>query len=255
MTSAKLNSILLPLFFAILLTTVSKLTVGTKVDSFFYTILYPISAPISSLRLFTEKRYLSFKNFSLIEKQNREQKNQIASLISENEYLKQSIVDKKILDNLKNTFKSVIPVRLTGSSGKFVVSSSLPLDNVRPGQPLVSGSVLLGTVKDVKNNTVTITPLSSDKSPAFPVRTSSGQRGLFKFVDNNPQLVDVPSQSPIILGDIVLTEPGDLFPSSLIIGKTSRLLTVSQEPLQKAEISLYDTLDSSPDNLAIITSP
>ncbi len=255
MTSTKINSILIPLFCAILLTTVSKLKVGSKVDSVFYTLLYPVSTPISNLRLYSEKKYLLIKNFSVLEKQNREQKNQIASLISENEYLKQSITDKKVLDNLKNTFKSVVPVRLTGSSGKFVVSSSLSLDNVRPGQPLVSGSVLLGTVKDIKNNTVTITPLSSEKSPAFPVRTASGQKGLYKFVDNSPQIVDVPSQSPIILGDLVLTEPGDLFPGSLIIGKTVRLLTVSQEPLQKAEISLYDTLDSSPDNLAIITQP
>lgn len=255
MTSAKLNILLLPLFFAILLSTASKLKVGSKIDSVFYTAFYPISTPISNLRLFAEKKYLLLKNFSGLEKQNREQKNQIAILISENEYLKQTITDKKVLDNLKNTFRSVVPVRLTGSSGKFVVSSSLSLESVRPGQPLVSGSVLLGTVKDIKNNTVTITPLSSDKSPAFPVRTASGQKGLFKFVDNSPQLVDVPSQSPIILGDIVLTEPGDLFPGSLIIGKTVRLLTVSQEPLQKAEISLYDTLDSSPDNLAIITQP
>lgn len=255
MVSSKINLILLPLLFTILLTVAGKLKVGIKIDTVFYTALSPISQPISGLRLFAEKKYLFLKNFSVLEKQNRDQKSQIASLVSENEYLKQTITDKKVLDNLKNTFKGIVPVRLTGSTGKFVVSSSLPLDNVRPGQPLISGNVLLGTVKEIKGNTITIVPLDSEKSPAFPTRTASGQKGLYKFTDNSPRIVDVPSQSPIILGDFVLTEPGELFPANLIIGKTVRLLTVSQEPLQKAEISLYDTLDNSPDNLAIITQP
>jgi cell shape-determining protein MreC len=255
MTGTKINLLLLPLLFAVLLSIASNLKVGVKIDALVFTIVSPISAPVSKLRLFTEKKYLSLKNLSVLEKQNREQKNQIAGLVSENEYLKQSITDKQVIDNFKNTFKEIIPVRLTGSSGIFIVTSSLPLDNVRPGQPLISGSVLMGTVKEVKNNTITITPLDSEKSPVFPARTASGQKGLYKYVGNTSQIVDVPSQSPVILGDMVLTEPGDLFPGNLIIGKTIRLLTVSQEPLQKAEISLYDTLDNSPDNLAIITKP
>ncbi|HBC45325.1 MAG: hypothetical protein UX08_C0017G0016 [Candidatus Collierbacteria bacterium GW2011_GWB1_45_35] len=254
-TSTKINLLLLPLFVSILLVTAGKLKVGSKIDSVFYTLLSPISLPVSSLRLYTEKKYSFIKNFSVFEKQNREQKNQLARLISENEYLKQSIVDKKILDNLKNSFRSLVPVRLVGSSGKFVVSSSLPLTNVLPGQPLVSGNILLGTVKEIKNNTATITPLNSEKSPVFPTRTANGQKGLYKFENNRPEIVDVPSQSPIVLGDFVLTEPGELFPGNLIVGKTIRLITVSQEPLQKAELELYDTLDSSPDNLAIITQP
>lgn len=255
MVSAKINLLLLPLFVSILFSTASKLKVGTKVDSLFFGALTPITKPVASLRLFTEKQYQALKNFPLLEKQNRDQKNQIATLIYENEYLKQSVTDKKILDNLKNSYTEFIPVRLTGSTGKFIVSSSLPLTNVRPGQPLVSKNILLGTVKEFTGNTITISPLDSDKSPAFPVRTISGQKGLYKYENNNPQIVDVPSQYPVILGDMVLTEPGELFPGNLIVGKTIRLLTISQEPLQKAEISLYDSLGNSPDNLAIVTKP
>ena len=254
-TSTKINLLLLPLFVSILLVTASKLKVDSKIDTVFYTLLSPISQPVSSLRLYTEKKYSFIKNFSILEKQNREQKNQLARLISENEYLKQTITDKKILDNLKNAFKVVLPVHLAGSSGKFVVSSLLSPSNVRPGQPLISGNVLLGTVKEIKGNAIVITPLNSEKSPVFPVRTASGQKGLYKFENSRSQIADIPSQSPIVLGEMVLTEPGELFPGNLIIGKTSRLLTVSQEPLQKAELELYDTLDSSPDNLAIITQP
>lgn len=190
-----------------------------------------------------------------MEKQTREQKSQIAGLLSENEYLKQLIVDKKVAENLRNSFTGIIPVRISGSTGKYIVSSSSPLDQVRPGQPLVSGNVLLGTVLEVKGASVTIIPIDSEKSPSFPIRTSSGQKGIYKFSNNNPQIIDIPSQFPIVLGDFVFTEPGELFPGNLVVGKTVRITTISQEPLQKAEISLYDSLSNSPGNLAIITKP
>ena len=228
---------------------------GRSIDSLFYTIFSPITTPISQLRLIVENKYISLKNISGLEKQTREQKIQIARLLSENEYLKQTIIDKKVLDNLKNSFKQVVPVRLSGSTGKFIVSSSSSLEMVKPGQPLISGNVLLGTVLEVKGTAVTITPLDSDKSPSFPIRTTSGQKGYYKYAENHSQISEVPSQYPIILGDFIFTEPGELFPGNLIIGKTTRLLTISQEPLQKAEIALYDTLSNNPDNLAIITAP
>ncbi len=190
-----------------------------------------------------------------MEKQTREQKTQIARLLSENEYLKQTILDNKVTDNLKNSFKEIVPVRISGSTGKFIVSSSSPLDKVKPGQPLVSGNVLLGTVLEIKGTAVTITSLYSEKSPSFPIRTASGQKGFYKFSNNRAQIADVPSQYPLVLGDFIFTEPGELFPGNLIIGKTIRITTISQEPLQKADIVLYDSLTNNPENLAIITSP
>ncbi|KKT51692.1 MAG: hypothetical protein UW44_C0008G0014 [Candidatus Collierbacteria bacterium GW2011_GWB2_44_22] len=253
--SIKINLLLLPLLFAILLSIASNLKVGKSLDSLFYLVLTPITAPTSKLRLLSETKYSWLKNISGLEKQSREQKIQIARLLSENEYLKQAIIDGKVSDNLRGSFKAVLPVRISGSTGKFIVSSSSPLDQVKPGQPLVSGNVLMGTVLEVKGSAVTITPLDSDRSPSFPIRTASGQKGFYKFSDNHAQITDVPSQYPIILGDFIFTEPGELFPGNLIIGKTIRITTISQEPLQKADIVLYDTLGNNPQNLAIITSP
>jgi cell shape-determining protein MreC len=253
--SIKINLLLLPLLFAILLSIASNLAVGKSLDSLFYLVLTPITAPTSKLRLFTESKIGSLKNISVLERESREQKNQIAILLSENEYLKQTIVDKKVIENLRNSFKHIIPVRISGSTGKFIVSSSSPLDLVKPGQPLISGNVLLGTVLEVKGSAVTITPLDSEKSPSFPIRTASGQKGFYKYSDNHAQITDVPSQYPIILGDFIFTEAGELFPGNLIVGKATRITTISQEPLQKAEIVLYDTLSNNPENLAIITQP
>lgn len=254
-TSIKINILLLPLFVSILLSVVSNLKIGNKVDNFFYTTLLPVSVPVSGARLFTENKFSFLRNVSTLEKQNRDQKNQISRLLTENEYLKQSVTDQKVLENLNKTFKKAVPVRLSGSTGKFIVSSSLPLSDIKPGQPLVSGNVLLGTVLEVKGAAVTVIPLDSEKSPSFPLRSASGQKGVYKYGDNHPQITDIPSQYPLVLGDYIFTEPGELFPGNLIIGKITRLLTINQEPLQKAEIVLYDTLDNNPDNLAIVTEP
>ncbi len=255
MANIKLNLILLPLLFAILLSATGKLKVGRSLDSFFNFIFAPVTLPVSKMRLNVENKYNYLKNISGLEEQNRDQKNHIASLLSENEYLKQTLIDKKITDNLKNSFKEIIPVRLSGSSGKFIVSSTMSLEKIKPGQPLVSGNVLLGTVLEVKGSAVTITTLESEKSPIFPIRSTSGQKGFYHYTNNQSLISDVPSQYPIILGDFIFSEPGELFPGNLIIGKITKLLTISQEPLQKAEITLYDSLNSSPENLAIITAP
>ena len=255
MISTKINQLLLPFLFALLLAIASNLRIGKGLNNVFYIILSPITTPTSKLRLFTENKYSWLKNISGLEKQAREQKTQIARLLSENEFLKQAIVDNKVSENLKNSFKAILPVRISGSTGKFIVSSSSSLDQVRPGQPLVSGNVLMGTVLEVKGSAVTITPLDSEKSPTFPVRTASGQKGFYKFIDNHSQIIDVPSQYPLVLGDFIFSEPGELFPGNLIIGKTIRITTINQEPLQKADVALYDNLGNNPENLAIITSP
>ena len=254
-TSIKINLLLLPLLASILLSTVGKLKVGRSIDGLFYFVYFPATIPISKARLIVENKVIYLKNISGLEKQNHEQKTQIASLLSENEFLKQTLIDKKITDNLKNSFKGIIPVRLSGSSGKFIVSSTSSLEKVQPGQPLVSGNVLLGTVLEVKGTAVTITPLESEKSPVFPIRSASGQKGFYHYTNNQSLISDVPSQYPIILGDFIFTEPGELFPGNLIIGKITKLLTISQEPLQKAEVTLYDSLNANPDNLVIIIAP
>jgi cell shape-determining protein MreC len=251
-TISKINLLLLPLLFAILLSISSKLRIGSSINTFFYNIFSPIHYPLSKLRLFTEQEIYQVKNLPSLNKQVSDLKNQNAHLISENDLLKQLISDQKTLTNLNTPFKEVIPVHLIGSTGNYTVSSSFPLEKVRPGQALISDNILLGTVSEIKGSLIIITPLDSNKTPVFPVHTSSGQKGLYKYLNHLSQISDVPSQNPINLGDFILTEPSDLFPGDLLVGKTIRLLSTSQEPLQKAEVSLYTSFAANPQNLAII---
>lgn len=255
MTHSKINQLFLPLLVAILLSTASKTKIGIPLNNFFFTITYPIHSPISSLRFFTTSKVNYLKNLPQVEKQNRELKILTAHYITENEILKQKITDQKTVNDLTQNFHEILPVRLAGSTGKFTVSSLTPSTKIKIGQPLVTGTVLLGFVSSIAGNTYTITQLDSNKIIPFPLRSSSGPKGFYKYLDQTPQIVDVPSQNPLILGDFLITEPTDVIPSNLLVGKISRLISTSQEPLQKAAISLYDTLENSPDNLAIVLVP
>jgi len=254
MTSTKLNLLLLPLLFAILLSTAGKLKIGKAVNSVFYTILTPIHLPVGFLRQATDSQLSFIKNLPKIKEQNKTLLSQNSSLLSENELLKQSLLDSKIVVRDSN-FKSVLPVRLTGSIGSNSVSSSLPIDIVKKGQPLVFGKILLGTVADVKGSVINITPLDNDRIEVFSVHTSSGQKGQYKYLGNTPQITDIPSLSPITFGDYVFTEPGELIPGNLIVGKITKIISAQQEPLQKAEIKLETTLRDTSEGLAIILEP
>ena len=251
MTSTKINLLLLPLLLAILLSTATKLRIGKALDSFFYTILIPIHSPIGYIRQFTDKQFSFIKKLPSLNNENISLKSKYAQVLSENELLKQSLADSNTLIP-RSDFKSILPVRVTGAIGNNTVSSTLSLEEVKVNQPLVSGKIFLGTVAKVKGSVITINPLNSDRSISFPVHTSSGIKGQFKFSDNTPQISDIPNLSPITVDDYVFTEPGELIPGNLVVGKIKKIISGSQEPLQKAEIILEASLSDSLENLIIV---
>jgi cell shape-determining protein MreC len=254
MTSSKINLLLLPLLVSILLSTATKLKIGKTIDAVFYTILTPVHLPIGYLRQAAENQTSFLKSLPQLRQQNKNLLSQNAHLLSENEQLKQSFKDSKTI-NLKSNFKSVLPVHLIGSIGNNSVSSSFPLDKVLPGQPLVLDKILLGTIADIKGSTININPLDSDRTQTFAVHTSSGQKGQYKYINNTPQLTDISNLSPIIIGDYLFTEPSELVPGNLVIGKITKIISNQQEPLQKAQIKLETTLRDSTDGLLIILEP
>lgn len=254
MTSSKLNLLILPLLFAILLSAASKLKLGETVDNVFYTILTPIYRPVSFLRQKTDEQLSFVRSLPTLQKTNLILSSQNSELLSENESLKQQLSDLKN-PSLKTNFKAVLPVHITGSIGTNTVSSSLSIDKVKIGQPLVSGKTLLGTVSEIKGSVINIKPLDQDRAEVLSVHTTSNQKGTYKFVSNTPQITGIPSLSPIILNDYVFTEPTELIPGNLVIGKIIKIISEAQEPLQKAEIRLDRSLSDNPENLVIVLEP
>jgi cell shape-determining protein MreC len=254
MTSSKINLLLLPLLVSILISVGTKLKIGVTLDNIFYTILSPIHVPIGLLRQVTDNQITFITNLPKLRLKNKDLISQNSQLLSENEQLKQSLADSKTIALVSN-FKSVLPVRLAGSIGNNSVSSSLPLDKVKVGQPLVLGKILLGTVADIKGSVININPLNGDRTGTIAVHTTSGQKGQYKYTANTPQIIDIPSLSPIVIGDYVFTEPSELVPGNLVIGKIEKIISAQQEPLQKAQIELETTLRDTPDGLIIVLEP
>lgn len=196
-----------------------------------------------------------YKNIPNANKQLREQKVLVAHLIWENETLKQAIKDTKTQERLQTNYQKVIPIKISQSLGKIFATTSQTFNEVTVGMPVVSGNILLGIITEINESNVSIISLEDNLFPTIAIKGSSGPKGVYRHSTGVSQIVNVPSQTPLILGDFILTETNDLLPANLLIGKITKLLTTVQEPIQKGEISLYESLQNSPDNLVIIVKP
>jgi len=255
MTNSRINLLILPLLVSILLSLASKLKIGPAINNIFFIALAPIHSPISSVKIEADKKMSFIYSLPVMEKRNHELTLLNAGLVSENEHLKQVIAEQKISTSIKTIYKETLPVRLAGSSGSFTVTSSSSLENVKPGQPLISGSLLLGVVSEVKGQIITITPLESEKITPINIRTISNQKGIYRYLARTPQITDIPSQNTIALGEYILTEASQQIPENLLLGKTKNILSSAQDPLQKAEISIEGNLSQNFDALFIVTKP
>jgi cell shape-determining protein MreC len=244
-----------PLLLSILLFTLSNLKLGIFLNQSTNFILSPLTIPVSTIHEVVQNKIQFFKSLSDLSRQSREQKVQIAHLIWENETLKQAIKDTNTETLLKGNYQKVIPVKISQSSGKTIATSTQPLDEIKPGMPAVSGNILLGIVTEVNDKNISIISLEEDLFPAISIRGALGPKGVFKHANGINQIINVPSQTPLILGDFILSEPSEFIPPNLLIGKITKLLTTPQEPIQKAEINIYESLQNSPDNVVIIVKP
>lgn len=252
MTANKLNSLLLPLLVTILLSTLGKLKIGRTIDNVSYALLSPLQTPVTSLRYFTQNQFSFLVSLPSIYKENRELKNVNSALLSENQNLKNLIQDKADINSIKLPFQSAVPVRVISNGNQITVTTSLDTSQVEIGQPVVSGSVLIGVVSEIKKPIITINTLMDENFPGIQIKTSLGQSGTYQYSSRTPQMINIPSEDPVSLNDNVFTQAGEKIPANLVIGKITKILTSSQSPLQKAEIKLE--LDSTKiKDLIIIT--
>ncbi len=248
-------SYLPPLLLSILLFTIHNLKVGSFVENSINFIFSPLTSPLLETRSYYQKQISLLQSLPETGKQNREQKVLIAHLIWENENLKQSLKESKIESNAKSNYEKVIPIKVTIASGKIIATSTQPLTELKSGMPVVSGNILLGQVTEISSTNINLISLNDPLFPPIPVRGASGPTGVFRYQNNLAQIINVSSQTPLILGDFILTESTDLIPANLLVGKLTKLTTSPQEPLQKGEITLYDTIQNSLENIVVVVKP
>ena len=252
MASTKINLLILPLLIAILLSVFSKLRIGKDVDHIAFVILSPIQYPVSSLRSYFQTETNLIKNLPQIYKQNIDLKNTNSGLLTENQNLKNLIQDKSALAKIGSAYKTAIPIRIVNTGNTISATSALDISSVVLGQPVVIGTTLVGVVSDVKKPVISFIPLSNEQIPQLTVKTGLGQNGIYQYSARTPQIVNIPSENPVSLNDVVFTQAQSKIPANLVIGKITKILSSSESPLQKAEIKL-DIDPSQYDNLAVIT--
>jgi len=190
-----------------------------------------------------------------INQENLSLKKQNSLLISENQRLKEFLLDQEALKKATSPFKEIVPIRVINIGKTITATSSQNLDLIEPGQAIVSGATLLGFVDTISGQVIHIAPLNSEYSSRFSVNTTLGQKGSYIFSSRIPQIIDVPSENPLTLNDTVMTLPSEDSPGNLIVGKITKIISSPQEPLQKAEIKLETTFSSNPTDIFIIIKP
>lgn len=230
-----------------------NLKTGQQINFILEKILSPVTTPVNLLNHYTRTKISYLKNIPELDRQLREQKVLIAHLLWQNETLKTSLKNEKTTTNLQNNYQKTLPIEIVGTTGKYLATTTQSTDEVLPGMPVVSGNILLGFVTEkINKNTLRIISLDDYQILPTDAHSASGQKGVYKYLDGYPQIVNVPSQTPLILGDFVLTEATENVPANLLIGKITEILTNPQDPLQKGRIDLYHTFENNPDNVAVI---
>ncbi len=253
MNSSKINLLLLPLLVSILLCTLSKLKIGQSFNNLIYAVFTPVSFPMNQAKIFTKSQKENFLRLPELRKELQNQKITNSRLLSENQNLKNLILDQKIIANLHTP--SFQPIHLINLGKTITASVNQNINQIQVGQPVVTGTILLGLVSEINNGIITIVPLSDDNIPLISTVTSSGQKGSYRYNSRTPQITDVPSQTPLILNDVLFTLPSKKIPPNLILGKLVKILSSSQEPLQRAEIKIETTITDSLTDLFVIISP
>lgn len=244
-----------PLLVSILLFTISNLKLGLFLNNTTALLLSPITKPTLASRLLLNQQTKYLQSLPQVNLQNREQKILIAHLVWENEKLKQILKDTKTEELLKTNYQKVLPLNITNTTGKIIATSTQSLNQVKPGMPVVLENILLGLVSDISDESLTITTLQDDVFPAISLKSASGPKGVYRHINGSSIMTNVPSQTPLILGDFVLSEATDLIPANLLVGKVTKILTNPQDPIQKGEVTLYETIQHLSDNIVVILKP
>ncbi len=253
MSSSKISLLLLPLLVSILLSTLSNLKVGKALESALNYSLSPILFPLGQGRAFITQKVLLIKNAPSVYKENQNLSQENTSLKSENQTLKDLLSENKITH--KYNQYQIVPIRITRVTNLITATTNQDFTQIAKGQPVVSGSNLIGFVDQVKAPIIEIVPLDSDSCPTFPVRTSSNQIAKYSHENRISIISDIPSVSQINLNDTIFTEASPTTPANLVIGTIKRIISSPQEPIQKAEINLESSFSNNPSDLVIITKP
>lgn len=214
-------------------------------------VFYQITKPFSLVGAFTvDRTSMFFRNlFQLAslgqENQNLIQENlELQSQLSvlkeaqhENEILKKELGFANTKGDLKLIPANIIGRSITGYLGTIVIDRGSK-DGLKTGQGVVSQGFLVGTIKEVYNNSSEVTLITNYNSLVPVILEDSRATGLLRGGLKGLTVEDIPLNIAVKSGEGVVTSGlgGDI-PAGILIGKIGETISGQGEIFQKATVS------------------
>jgi len=249
MTSSPIKHyFILPFLASLLLFTLSLLPQLNYLTSIPSHIIQPLYTPLRQLNhsLHSQQQFLSdlpqirYQNL-LLRQENSQLQSQLLLLKNQLHY-----------DSLPSLDWPSQPVKIVNLS-PLVTATATDLSLIKPGQPLVDSTSLLGLVTEVKPPLIYILPLTH-QDIQLQVQTLDHIQADYSYTNQIPQITGIPSQTPIPLDTIIYTLPTTDIPEGLVVGTTKQTLSNPQQPLQTISVDLSGHINQV-NNPRIITSP
>lgn len=238
--------------------------------------VYSISSPIAQFfeqkGLNISKKLFSFFQFSSIDKEKNDLKEENQKLLLQISFLKEKLRQDKILEEITNIAKgsdfTIVPSRIIGldTANGFLLINKGEKDGILQDMPLISEQkILYGKVFKVYKNFSQVMMISNSNSvvnvkiypldhpiedqPQKPVYgVARGKGGLSLYLD----LVDYSSE--IKEGDTLITSALEgIFPEGILVGKIESKGKDDLKPFQTGQISPFLDIHNR-DSLFLITN-
>lgn len=200
--------------------------------------------------IFSDKTIMFFQNLSHLSSLGKENQNLIKEnleLQSQLAILKEAQHENEILKkelgfaNTENKYK-LIPANIIGRSItgylRTIIIDRGSKDGIKSGQAVVSQGYLVGTVKEVFDNSSEITLITNYNSLVPVILQDSRATGLLRGGIKGLTIEEIPLNISIKEGEQVVTSGlGGEIPSGILIGKAGQVVSREGEIFQKATIS------------------
>lgn len=142
---------------------------------------------------------------------------------------------KRLLENTDRTFRET---RVAGSLVSLVrpAVSLGKEDGIQVGNEVLVQNILIGTVSDVTPSISFISLLSQSEHPAVLAITQEGTQGVVRGTGRSIILDEVALDSPLEIGDRVVTSGQAGIAKDLVIGQVVRVIKDPASPVKKAQI-------------------
>jgi len=240
------------LFLSILLTVGSFLNLTPPLHSLLFPLLSPLLQPLAAIKSGQTRLSHFIVSLPTVYSENTKLKNENTLLKIKVGQLTQALDNQALVASLARNRWSVRPVKLVGL-GNLVIFTGQDFTGIEPGQPVVSGSSLVGLVKSVQAPIIKVIPLNHQEIK-LAVALETGAQGDYVYKGSSPFIINLPSDTAFNSKTTVFTLPTEQIPENLVVGQIEKIVSGQTNPTKEASLTLDQEITSATD-FFIITQP